>query len=91
MAFLFAREPDPVQETWLRSPEAYRGHPTAPGPRDEYKRRAGGASPGNGQPGVPRFLPTAFQGPGLPGATPNGPIQPDVVYDNPYGEDKGDT
>lgn len=82
--------PDPAQEAFLRSHEAWRGHPTAPGLNEEQIVRTGAPSPGNGVPGRPRVQPTpGSQGPGLPGPTPTGPLQPGVFYDNPEGEDLG--
>jgi hypothetical protein len=73
---------DQEQEAFLRSPEARKGHPTAPGLRDEYVARRGSASVADGSPGVPRLQPTpSSQGPGLPGPTPSGPLQPDVFYE----------
>lgn len=63
--------------------QTYRGHPTASGPNEEYVARRGGPSPGNGQPGVPRLQPRPeSKGPGVPGQTPAGPLQPGVFYDN---------
>jgi len=61
--------PDQVQK--------YRGHPTVSGPRDEYTKRRGRESPGNGQPGFPvPNIPPDSHGPGIPGNTPTGPMQP---------------
>lgn len=79
---------DPEQDAFLRSPEARLGHPTVPGPRDAYRPRRGLASPGNGAPGLPRLQPTpTSHGPGLPGHTPSGPIQPGVHWDGPSEDD----
>jgi hypothetical protein len=60
----------------------FRGHPTSPGPNDEQVIRRGGDSPGNGQPGVPRSRPTPeSKGPGIPGHSPAGPMQPGIDYE----------
>lgn len=60
----------------------FRGHPTAPGPRDRTRRRRGGASPGNGTPNIPlvQMLPESH-GPGIPGPTPTGPTMPGVFIE----------
>jgi hypothetical protein len=69
------------QEAFLRSPEAMRGHPTAPGLRDENEPRMGREDVADGMPGVPRLVPTpGSQGPGIPGPSPSGPLQPGVHY-----------
>lgn len=67
----------------LQGKEAMRGHPTAPGGRDPFIPRRGLEGPGiNGQPGVPRLIPTRLShGPGIPGPTPSGPTQPGVRYE----------
>jgi len=55
----------------------HRGHPTAPGARDKHRARIGGPSPGNGQPGLPKpVIPPDSHGPGIPGHTTTGPMQP---------------
>jgi hypothetical protein len=57
------------------------GHPTVTGDLDKNIVRAGGPSPGNGVPGVPRVHPGPRHGPGMPGPTPSGPMSPGVIYD----------
>jgi len=79
------------QEAFLRSREGHLGHPTAPGFRDAWTRRRGLSSPGNGEPGIPRYTSIGTHHPGIVGPTPNGPKAPGVAYDNPLGEDLGDT
>ena len=65
----------------LTGKEAMRGHPTAPGPRDAFRNRVGLESPGNGVPGLPRLIMGPMShGPGIPGQSPAGPTQPDVLY-----------
>jgi hypothetical protein len=60
----------------------YRGHPTSPGPRDEYVPRRGRDDVADGKPGIPRLRPTPFShADGMPGHSPAGPIQPDVFYE----------
>lgn len=61
------------------------GHPTVPGDLDKkfVQKRATGESPGNGYPGRPRYKKLAPRhGPGIPGPTPSGPVQPGVDYDS---------
>ena len=59
-----------------------RGHPTAPGVRDPHRRRKGLESPGNGTPNLPliQMLPESH-GPGIPGHTTTGPMQPGVFIE----------
>lgn len=73
------RDPDPEQESFLRSKEGFMGHPTVPGPRDASVARRGGAVL-DGRPGVPRLHPGTHV-PGLPGTSPAGPMQPGISYD----------
>lgn len=63
--------------------DAMRGHPTSPGPREEQIVRRGIKSDGvDGEPGVPRLRPTPYsQGPGIPGNSPAGPMQPGIEYE----------
>lgn len=56
--------------------EAFMGHPTAPGPYEETVPRHGLPSPGNGSPGIPLARVGRGRGPGIPGTTPTGPMQP---------------
>jgi len=60
-----------------------RGHPTAPGPRDEQRPHVGSQDVLDGRPGLPRLRPTPYsQGPGIPGNTPAGPhIGAPVFYE----------
>jgi hypothetical protein len=74
------RDPDPEQESFLRSKEGFMGHPTAPGPRDPYVLRRGLPTTRDGVPGIPRLHPGTHI-PGLPGTSPAGPMQPGITYD----------
>lgn len=61
-----------------------RGHPTAPGVRDDNPRAKVPGSPetADGVPGVPMARPTAgSHADAGPGPTPSGPIQPGTEYD----------
>lgn len=72
----------------LNPRQLMKGHPTAPGPRDEYIPRHGRRDAADGTPGIPRVQPSPMsQGPGKPGTTPTGPLQPETVYDGPGGDD----
>ena len=65
-----------------RQIQTYRGHPTAPGPRDPHAPRGPIDDTDSGQPGVPRLRPSpTSHGPGVPGPTPSGPMQPGVDYE----------
>jgi hypothetical protein len=79
-----------AQEARLRSYQGHQGHPTSPGPRDAWRRRRGLESPGNGVPGVPRYTSIGDHHPGIVYGS-SGPKAPGVAYDNPFGEDRGDT
>jgi hypothetical protein len=74
------RDPDPAQESFLRSKEGYMGHPTVPGPRDANVARRGSGDVLDGSPGIPRLHPGTHV-PGLPGTSPAGPMQPGISYD----------
>lgn len=60
------------------------GHPTAPGPNDEYVARMGSHDVdfGSGKPGVPRIQPGPHHRENLPGEFGR-PIQPETFYDTP--------
>jgi hypothetical protein len=63
-----------------------RGHPTAPGPRDSKTPRVGAQEHVDGRPGRPRLTMDPYSwGPGIPGDTPAGPMQPGTRYE---GEDQ---
>ncbi len=63
--------------------QQFRGHPTCPGPRDPYELRVGDSFALDGTPGLPRLRPTeGSNGPGIPGPTPSGPMQPGVEYED---------
>jgi hypothetical protein len=71
------------QETFLRSHDGHRGHPTAPGRPDPQEVRTVEGR-------TPRVRPSPLgHGPGIPGMTPTGPHQPGTIYENPYGDDPG--
>lgn len=76
--------PDPLYQAWLRTEEAFHGHPTAPGFNDPQILRMGvSETPGNGVPGVPRLRPRPeSKGPGIPGPTPSGPTQRNPNYND---------
>ena len=74
------RDPDPAQESFLRSKEGFMGHPTVPGPRDPNVARRGSDDVLDGSPGIPRLHPGTHV-PGIPGTTPAGPMQPGISYD----------
>jgi hypothetical protein len=76
----FQHDDDP-----LPSNERLRGHPTAPGGRDESEPPrfpiVDASTIKDGGPGVPRVTPGRLsQGPGTPGNTPTGPKQPKTLY-----------
>lgn len=59
----------------------YRGHPTAPGIRDESVRRVGRQDVADGRPGVPRIWRQRHSdGPGIPYGS-QGPVQPQIRYE----------
>lgn len=74
------RDPDPAQESFLRSKEGFMGHPTVPGPRTPNRPRRGDETTLDGKPGIPRLHPGTHV-PGLPGTSPAGPMQPGISYD----------
>lgn len=74
------RDPDPQQESFLRSKEGFAGHPTAPGYREANVPRRGREDTLDGLPGIPRLHPGTHV-PGLPGTSPAGPMQPGISYD----------
>jgi len=72
--------------------EAMRGHPTAAGfpdqDRSSWERFGAQEGARGGLPGQPHVHPSPFgHGPGLPGPTPTGPLQPGAVYNK--GADTG--
>jgi hypothetical protein len=64
-------------ELTLDPNEVHMGHPTAPGYKDVDPPRQGMESPGNGSPGIPMPYVAGRRGPGIPGTTPTGPMQPE--------------
>lgn len=83
--YRFNTERKSLSDIFDRPEDAMRGHPTAPGPPDDSGGpRRGRASPGNGVPGIPKMLTSKTnRGPGIPGTSPTGPMQPGAGYDNP--------
>lgn len=77
----------------MRGQDIEGGHPTVGGPLDKSRRRrpVEDVSPGNGRPGVPRYVSLAPRhgkvGGRIPGPVPTGTVQPGVVYDD--GENTG--
>lgn len=63
--------------------ERHLGHPTAAGQRDVAVARAGGPSPGNGQPGVPKIQPGRRKPGVMGGGFGSHPVN-DSKYDGPH-------
>jgi len=77
----------------MRNEDIEGGHPTVGGPLNKSRRRRSvfEESPGNGRPGVPRYVTLEERhgkaGGRIPGPVPIGPVQPGVIYDD--GENEG--
>lgn len=77
------RELDRPKENPVPQKERHLGHPTVAGLRDEGVVRAGGPSPGNGTPGVPRIQPGRRK-PGVMGGGFGSSQVNDSLYDGPH-------